>query len=60
MRWDHLITTLGPLSFDFQPDRQVRLASEDLKMMVDEASGQVGGSVDLVSFLRIIEHSAWY
>jgi hypothetical protein len=39
---------------------QVRLASEDLKMMVDEASGQVGGGVDLASFLRITEHSAWY
>ncbi len=41
-------------------ERQVLLATEDLKMMVDEASGEVGGSVNLAMFLRIIEHTAWY
>jgi hypothetical protein len=38
----------------------VRLATEDLKMMVDEAAGEVGGSVNLAAFLRIVEHTAWY
>ncbi len=42
--------------------RQVRLSSEDLRMMVDEASKKSTegiGKVDLKTFIDIIKNSAW-
>jgi hypothetical protein len=42
--------------------RQVRLSSEDLRMMVDEASKKSTegiGKVDLTTFIDIIKNSAW-
>jgi hypothetical protein len=47
---------------------QVLLSKDDLKMMIDEVSGKHWsdtaedcpvGTVDLRTFLRIMEHSAW-
>jgi hypothetical protein len=41
---------------------QVRLAPEDLKMMIDGASGKSSGdvgTVDLKAFIGIMENSAW-
>jgi hypothetical protein len=41
---------------------QVKLSSEDLKMMVDQASKNSSkgvGTVDLKTFIGIMENSAW-
>ena len=38
---------------------QVLLSDEDLKMMVDAVSTSKGNSVDLDSFIRIMQYSPW-
>jgi hypothetical protein len=41
---------------------QVRLSSEDLRMMVDDASDHSSkgvGTIDLKTFIGILENSAW-
>jgi hypothetical protein len=39
---------------------QVLLSEDDLKMMIEEASANGNGGVDLETFLVIMENSPWY